>query len=96
MMGLVVVVSNTEKLLSPAQISSWGSKELLDLVLCRWGYQNISVLEAVVNNYTAAGVPLECLWVDIEHQASRFQTMTFDPGQHLALPAPSTAPDEQP
>eukprot|EP00775_Hariotina_reticulata_P010104 gene10104-10260_t len=45
----------------------------------KWGYHNISVLEAVVNNYTAVDVPLECLWVDIEHQRSRFQTMTFDP-----------------
>ena len=47
---------------------------------CCRGYANISVLESVVANYSAAGLPLESLWVDIEYMASRFKTMTFDPG----------------
>src|SRR5271170_1574811 len=30
---------------------------------CRWGYQNWSVVEAVVNNYEKFGIPLEAIWV---------------------------------
>ncbi|KAF8061064.1 alpha-glucosidase [Scenedesmus sp. PABB004] len=50
----------------------------LGLHQSKWGYQNVSVLEAVVANYSAAGLPLESLWVDIEYMASRFRSMTFD------------------
>jgi hypothetical protein len=50
---------------------------------CCRGYANISVLESVVANYSAAGLPLESLWVDIEYMASRFKTMTFDPGARV-------------
>lgn len=44
----------------------------------KWGYSNVSVLEQVVANYSSATLPLECMWVDIEYMANRFQTMTFD------------------
>lgn len=46
----------------------------------KWGYANISVLEEVIANYSAVGMPLESVWVDIEYMQSRFRTMTFDPG----------------
>jgi len=45
---------------------------------CRWGYQNISVLEDVVANYSKAGIPLDCMWLDIEYMGNRFRTLTFD------------------
>lgn len=52
----------------------------LGLHQSKWGYPNISVLEEVVANYSAAGLPLESLWVDIEYMQSRFRSMTFDEG----------------
>lgn len=45
---------------------------------CRWGYQNVSVLEEVVANYSKAGIPLDCLWLDIEYMGNRFRTLTYD------------------
>jgi hypothetical protein len=44
----------------------------------RWGYANMSVMEQVVDNYTAAGLPLEVIWSDIEYMPTRFWTMEFD------------------
>lgn len=32
----------------------------------RWGYENISVVQEVVDRYRAANVPLECLWNDLD------------------------------
>jgi alpha-glucosidase (family GH31 glycosyl hydrolase) len=50
------------------------------LCVGRWGYKDIDVLEAVVANYSKAGLPLEGLWVDIEAMNNRFQVFTFDTG----------------
>lgn len=33
---------------------------------CRWGYENISVIQGVVDAYRAANIPLECMWNDID------------------------------
>ncbi|KAF8062769.1 alpha-glucosidase [Scenedesmus sp. PABB004] len=44
----------------------------------RWGYSNMTVLESVVDNYTATGLPLETVWSDIEYMPTRFWTMEFD------------------
>lgn len=33
---------------------------------CRWGYNNISALETVVQNYKDANIPLETIWTDID------------------------------
>lgn len=49
------------------------------LLCCRWGYANMSVLQDVVSNYSAAGLPLETVWSDIEYMSNRFWTMEFDP-----------------
>lgn len=32
---------------------------------CRHGYKNVGELQAVVGNYSAAGIPLETMWADI-------------------------------
>ncbi|RVX72685.1 hypothetical protein B0A52_04083 [Exophiala mesophila] len=34
---------------------------------CRWGYQNWSVTEEVVNKYEQFGIPLETIWNDIDY-----------------------------
>lgn len=46
---------------------------------CRWGWKNVEGLEQVVANYSAAGLPLEVVWSDIEYMP-KFWTMEFDPG----------------
>ncbi|OAP56192.1 hypothetical protein AYL99_09371 [Fonsecaea erecta] len=42
---------------------------------CRWGYQNWTVTEAVVDNYERFGIPLETIWNDIDYM---FQYRDFD------------------
>ncbi|OIW26130.1 glycoside hydrolase family 31 protein [Coniochaeta ligniaria NRRL 30616] len=34
---------------------------------CRWGYQNWSVLQEVVDNFAKAELPLETIWTDIDY-----------------------------
>jgi alpha-glucosidase (family GH31 glycosyl hydrolase) len=51
------------------------------LLQSKWGYQNLSVASAAVSNYSAAGIPLECLFVDIEYMGDNFRTMTFSEGE---------------
>lgn len=45
---------------------------------CRWGYRDSDTLAEVVSNYSAAGLPLETLWSDIEYMPKRFWTMEMD------------------
>lgn len=47
-------------------------------VMCRWGYRDVDTLSQVVANYSAAGLPLETLWSDIEYMPKRFWTMEMD------------------
>jgi alpha-glucosidase (family GH31 glycosyl hydrolase) len=61
---------------TPAMPPYWS----LGLHQTKWGYANISVAEAVVANYSAAGLPLEVFWSDIDYQNNRFRSMEFDPG----------------
>jgi hypothetical protein len=58
-------------------------------VQARWGYQNLSVFEAVVANYSAAGLPLENIFADIEYQGDNFRTMTFSEGESSSKPFPT-------
>lgn len=34
---------------------------------CRWGYQNWTVLQEVVDNFAKANIPLETIWTDIDY-----------------------------
>jgi hypothetical protein len=47
----------------------------------KWGYQTLDIAQDVLANYSAAGLPLECLMVDIEYMSDNFRTMTFSKGE---------------
>ena len=45
---------------------------------CRWGYHNWSETEEVVNNYEKFGIPLECIWNDIDYM-KQYRDFDNDP-----------------
>jgi alpha-glucosidase len=45
---------------------------------CRWGYDNWTVVEDVVNTYTNFGLPLENIWTDIDYM-DQYRDFTVDP-----------------
>lgn len=48
--------------------------------VCRHrGYSNLEYMQQVVNNYTAADLPLETIWSDIDYMHNRFRNAEFDP-----------------
>lgn len=55
----------------PALQNYWG----FGFHQCRWGYENWTVTEDVVNNYARFGIPLETIWNDIDYM---FQYRDFD------------------
>lgn len=50
----------------------------LGLSNCRWGYTSVDELEQVVANYSAAAIPLETAWADIDYM-DRYLDFTYDP-----------------
>ena len=49
----------------------------MHLYLCRYGYQSIWEVEEVVANYSAAGLPLDTIWTDINYMHA-YRDFTFD------------------
>ena len=48
------------------------------LLVHRYGYSSIWEMAGVVANYTAAGIPLDVMWADIDYM-ERWRDFTFDP-----------------
>ena len=46
-------------------------------MMSRYGYPSLDVAEAVVANYSAASIPLEAMWLDIDYMHG-FRDYTFD------------------
>lgn len=72
------VISRYHRLIGPSLVPPYWS---LGTHQCRWGYRNISELQAVVAGYKSAMLPLETMWNDIDYM-DQFRVFTTDPERY--------------
>ncbi|KAL6057391.1 Alpha-xylosidase 1 [Balamuthia mandrillaris] len=53
----------TDVIGKPALVPFWG----LGFHQCRWGYNNVDVLQQVLDKYRQADIPLDTIWTDIDY-----------------------------
>lgn len=47
---------------------------------CKWGYTSLAQVEEIVANYSAAGIPLDTQWMDIDYMQN-YRDFTYDSEQ---------------